>query len=138
MCYYENNTHYFSSTFLCEHYNSNITDCCAKCEAKRSCLSWSLYPTYLPSNSYTCRLYDTFRLNAQFKMGFQSGFNQKSTGFGFYSINDQFQLKFFDLIGNYSYLNSRFVYDENDQSSLTNLVKDIEINASRIFFGLIC
>ncbi len=85
-----------------------------------------MYPTYLPSNSYTCRLFDTFRLNAQNKIGFHSGFNQKSTGFGFYSINDQYQLKFFDLIGNYSYLNSRAVYDEIDQISLTRVIRNIE------------
>jgi len=111
---------------LSEYYDSSLEKCCEKCETNKFCASWSLYPTNLPSNSYTCRLYDTFRLNSQNKIGFQSGFNQKSTGFGFYSINDQYQLKFFDLVGNYSYLNSRAVYEETDQISLTRIIRSIE------------
>jgi hypothetical protein len=61
-------------------------------------------------------------------LGYTSGFNSKTTGFGFYSINDQFQLKFFDLTGNYSFLNTRYVYDGYEQQVLKEVVQSIEDN----------
>lgn len=130
MCYFENDTYYFSDHWITEHSNSNITDCCMKCEINSFCLSWSLYPTYLPTNVKTCRLYDSFRTNPQRKLGFNSGFNKKSTGFGFYSINDQFQLKFFDLTRNYSFLNMRHLFESHEQELLKEVVHDIEINVT--------
>ena len=134
MCYYENSTHYFSSTYLQEYYDSNLRECCEKCQLNELCLSWSLYPTNLPRNSFNCRLYDTFRQNPQATFGFHSGFNMKSTGFGFYSVNDRFQLKFFDLSGNYTFLNYRHVYDTDEQEALVNIIQSIETNV--IFFNL--
>ncbi len=128
MCYFENDIHYFSDHWIIEHSDSNITECCLKCELNANCLSWTLYPTYSLTNSKTCRLYDAFRISPQWKLGYTSGFNSKTTGFGFYSINDQFQLKFFDLTGNYSFLNTRYVYDGYEQQVLKEVVQSIEDN----------
>jgi hypothetical protein len=46
--------------------------------------------------------------------------------FGFYSANDQFQARFYNLEGNYTFLNRQPVYSKADQDYLTHIVADIE------------
>jgi hypothetical protein len=123
-----------------EYTNSNITDCCDKCNTNKFCYSWSIYPVTIQySNNviYTCRLFDSFRLNAQNKLGFQSGFNQKLSSFGFYSENDRFQLKFFNLIKNYTFLNALHLYEKEDQDLLAKMVEKIQKDVRLSFNNVI-
>lgn len=50
--------------------------------------------------------------------------------FGFYSANDQFQARFFNLEGNYTFLNRQPVYPKENQDFLTEIVIDLEKNVS--------
>lgn len=48
--------------------------------------------------------------------------------YGFYSANDQFQARFYNLEGNYTFLNRQPVYRKEDQDYLTEIVVDLEQN----------
>ena len=158
-CFYENNTSYYSAAYLIEYFNSNLFECCQICSVNHYCISWTLFP--VRNSNYTCRLFDSFRPGPSEVAGHQSGFNQKSTSntillliilirwlylkihihffflslikiaFGFYSANDQYQARFFNLEGNYTFLNRQPVYRREDQDFLTIIVKNLEINVIR-------